>query len=90
MLVVPGTFTVEVGNYTPFFTGGFDGALAAAVSLFYAYIGIAVAGEIGAKVKNPSRNLPLAMAGGTLILIVLYMWTAAVIYGVVGDYTVLA
>ena len=90
VLVVPGTFTVEAGNYTPFFTGGFDGALAAAVPLFYAYIGIAVAGEIGAEVKNPERNLPLAMAGGTLILIVLYMWTAAVIYGVVGDYTVLA
>ncbi len=90
VLVVPGTFTVEAGNYTPFFTGGFDGALAAAVPLFYAYIGIAVAGEIGAEVKNPSRNLPLAMAGGTLILIALYMWTAAVIYGVVGDYTVLA
>ncbi|WP_265108397.1 APC family permease [Halosolutus halophilus] len=90
VLVIPGTFSIEAGNYTPFFTGGFDGALAAAVPLFYAYIGIAVAGDIGAEVKNPSRNLPLAMAGGTLVLIVLYMWTAAVIYGVVGDYTVLA
>jgi amino acid transporter len=45
---------------------------------------------MGAEVKNPSRNLPLAMVGGTLILILLYIWTAAVIYGVVGDYTVLA
>ncbi|QFU82516.1 APC family permease [Natronorubrum aibiense] len=90
VLVVPGSFTIEPANYTPFFTGGFDGALAAAVPLFYAYIGIAVAGEIGAEVKNPSRNLPLAMIGGTLILVTLYMWTAAVIYGVVGDYTVLA
>ncbi|MFC4439521.1 MULTISPECIES: APC family permease [Natrialbaceae] len=90
VLVVPGSFTVEAGNYAPFFTGGFEGALAAAVPLFYAYIGIAVAGEIGAEVKNPSRNLPLAMVGGTVILVALYMWTAAVIYGVVGDYTILA
>lgn len=90
VLVIPGTFTIETANYSPFFTGGVDGALAAAVPLFYAFIGIAVAGEIGAEVKNPSRNLPLAMVGGTLILIALYMWTAAVIYGVVGDYTILA
>ncbi|WP_336035559.1 APC family permease [Halobacterium yunchengense] len=90
VLVVPGSFSVSADNYTPFFTGGFDGLLAAAVPLFYAYIGIAVAGQLGAEVKNPSRNLPLAMIGGTAFLIVLYMWTAAVIYGVVADYTVLA
>ncbi|WP_435360155.1 APC family permease [Haloarchaeobius sp. DFWS5] len=90
VLVVPGTANVDTANYRPFFTGGFDGFFAAAVPLFYAYIGIAVAGQMGAEVKNPSRNLPLAMAGGTAILVLLYVWTAAVIYGVVGDYTVLA
>ncbi|WP_255149036.1 APC family permease [Halorarius halobius] len=90
VLVIPGSFSVDASNYQPFFTGGFDGFLAAAVPLFYAYIGIAVAGQMGAEVKNPSRNLPLAMAGGTAILIALYVWTSAVIYGVVSDYTVLA
>ncbi|SDM55368.1 Amino acid transporter [Halogranum gelatinilyticum] len=90
VLVLPGTVNVEPSNYQPFFTGGADGFLAAAVPLFYAYIGIAVAGQMGAEVKNPSRNLPLAMAGGTAILVLLYVWTSAVIYGVVGDYTVLA
>ncbi|ELZ80147.1 amino acid permease [Haloferax sp. Atlit-6N] len=90
VLVGPGLLNVDAANYQPFFTGGFDGFVAAAVPLFYAYIGIAVAGQMGAEVKNPSRNLPLAMAGGTAILIFLYVLTAAVIYGVVGDYTVLA
>lgn len=90
VLVVPGSLAIETANYQPFFTGGFDGFLAAAVPLFYAYIGIAVAGQMGAEVKNPSRNLPLSMVGGTLVLTVLYIWTAVVIYGVVTDYTVLA
>ncbi|ELZ33342.1 cationic amino acid transporter [Halogeometricum pallidum JCM 14848] len=90
VLVVPGLANVDVANYQPFFTGGFDGFVAAAVPLFYAYIGIAVAGQMGAEVKNPSRNLPLAMAGGTAILIFLYVLTSVVIYGVVSDYTVLA
>jgi amino acid transporter len=90
VLVIPGSFSVEPANYQPFFTGGFDGFIGAAVPLFYAYIGIAVAGQMGAEVKDPSRNLPLAMAGGTAVLILLYVWTSAVIYGVVADYTVLA
>ncbi|WP_254534685.1 APC family permease [Halomarina litorea] len=90
VLVVPGLFSIDTANYRPFFTGGFDGFVAAAVPLFYAYIGIAVAGQMGAEVRNPGRNLPLAMVGGTAILITLYMLTAAVIYGIVGDYTVLA
>jgi amino acid transporter len=90
VLVVPGLFAIDSANYRPFFTGGADGFVAAAVPLFYAYVGIAVAAQMGAEVKDPGRNLPLAMVGGTAILIVLYMLTAAVIYGVVGDYTVLA
>ena len=90
VLVIPGLFSIDTANYRPFFTGGFDGFVAAAVPLFYAYIGIAVAAQMGAEVKKPGRNLPLAMVGGTAILIVLYVLTAAVIYGVVGDYTVLA
>jgi APA family basic amino acid/polyamine antiporter len=90
VLIVPGLANVDAANYQPFFTGGFEGFVAAAVPLFYAYIGIAVAGQMGAEVKNPSRNLPLAMAGGTAILILLYVLTSVVIYGVVSDYTVLA
>ena len=90
VLVIPGLFYIQPAHYRPFFTGGPSGFFAAAVPLFYAYIGIAVAAQMGAEVRNPGRNLPLAMAGGTAFLIVIYVLTAAVIYGIVGDYTVLA
>lgn len=90
VLVVPGLFYIDTASYRPFFTGEIGGFAAAAVPLFYAFIGIEAAAQFGAEVKNPGRNLPLAMLGGTGILIVLYMLTAVVIYGVVSDYTVLA
>ncbi|HET7323259.1 MAG TPA: APC family permease [Halococcus sp.] len=90
ILLIPGSFSIHTENYTPFFTGGMDGFIAAAVPLFFAYIGIGAISELGAEIKNPGRNLPLSMLVGSLVLIVLYMWTAAVIYGVVADYTVLA
>lgn len=90
VLIVPGSWNIDVGNYTPFMTGGYGGALESAVPLFYAYIGIAVAGMISAEVKDPDRNLPLALVGGTAFLIFIYVWTAVVIYGVVDDWRVLA
>lgn len=90
VLVLPGIGHIRLANYQPFFTGGVSGLSAAAVPMFYAYIGIAVAAQMGAEVKRPHRNLPLAMVGGTGILIVLYVLTAVVLYGVVGDYRVLA
>ncbi|GAB3267120.1 APC family permease [Arthrobacter pigmenti] len=90
VLIIPGAFQIDAASYTPFFTGEFSGFLAAAVPLFYAFIGIEVAAQFGAEVKNPSRNLPLAILGGTGLLIVLYMITAVVIYGVVDSYEVLA
>lgn len=90
VLVIPGVFYIDPANYRPFFTGGVEGFAAATGPMFYAYIGIAVAAQMGAEVRNPKRNMPLAMVGGTGILILLYTLTAVVIYGVVGDYTVLA
>lgn len=90
VLVIPGLFYIDTASYQPFFTGGIGGFAAAAVPLFFAFLGIEVAAQFGAEVRNPGRDLPLAMLGGTGILILLYMLTAVVIYGVVSDYTVLS
>lgn len=90
VLVIPGMFHIDTASYQPFFTGGMGGFAAAVVPLFFAFLGIEVAAQFGAEVRNPGRNLPLAMLGGTGILIILYVLTALVIYGVVSDYTVLA
>lgn len=89
-LIIPGLGHIHTASYTPFFTGGATGFLAALVPLFYAFIGIEVGSQFGAEVKNPGRNLPLGIIGGTTFLVVLYLWTAIVIYGLVSDYTVLA
>ncbi|MGP5396963.1 APC family permease [Arthrobacter rhombi] len=90
VLVIPGVFSIDTANYQPFFTGGAGAFVGSLVPLFYAFIGIEVAAQMGAEIKNPARNLPLAMLGGTFVLVVLFMLTAVVIYGVVGDYTILA
>lgn len=45
----------------------------AALSAFWAYEGWASLGYIGGEIKNPQRNLPLALVFGSLIVIGLYV-----------------
>ncbi|MDR6562742.1 MULTISPECIES: amino acid permease [unclassified Arcicella] len=45
----------------------------ACLSAFWGYEGWASVGFIGGEMKNPQRNLPLALIIGTLIIMVLYM-----------------
>ena len=50
------------------------GALAAAyLPVYFAYSGWNAAIYIGGEIENPGRNLPLAVIGGTLSVLVLYM-----------------
>lgn len=51
----------------------FSGIMAAMVSVLWAYDGWANLAPLGEEVKRPSRDVPLALIIGTLILIALYL-----------------
>jgi APA family basic amino acid/polyamine antiporter len=56
----------------------YDGALikqmfAAMLAAFWAYEGWATTGYLGGEIKNPNRNLPLALVFGVLFVIVVYV-----------------
>jgi APA family basic amino acid/polyamine antiporter len=51
----------------------FTGFIAALVAALWAYDGWNNVGMVASEVKNPQRNLPLALIGGTLGVIAIYM-----------------
>ena len=51
----------------------FSGFIAALVAALWAYDGWNNVGMVASEIKNPQRNLPLALIGGTLSVIVIYM-----------------
>ena len=51
----------------------FAGFIAALVGALWAYDGWNNVGMVASEVKNPQRNLPLALIGGTLAVIAIYM-----------------
>ena len=51
----------------------FAGFIAALVAALWAYDGWNNVGMVASEIKNPQRNLPLALIGGTLGVIAIYM-----------------
>jgi basic amino acid/polyamine antiporter, APA family len=65
----------NLSNFTPF---GFNGITAAAGIIFFSYIGLDAVSTAGEEVKNPRRNLPLAIMFALLIVTSLYVAVAIV------------
>jgi APA family basic amino acid/polyamine antiporter len=57
----------------PLVAPAFAGFIAALVGALWAYDGWNNVGMVASEVKNPQRNLPLAIIGGTLAVIAIYM-----------------
>ena len=63
-------------NITPFFPQGIDGVTTAAAAIFFAYIGFDAVSTSGEEVKNPGRDLPIAIIGSLAIATLLYCLVA--------------
>ncbi len=57
--------------------GGFNSFFAALVAALWAYDGWNNVSMVSSEIKNPSRNLPIALIGGILAIIVIYLFANA-------------
>ena len=65
-------------NLSDFSPEGFHGISAAAGIIFFTYIGLDAVSTAGEEVKNPRRNLPLAIIFALITVTSLYMFVAVV------------
>ena len=78
-----GLANVQRENLTPFMPMGFDAVLAAAVPAYYSYAGFFVLTSIAGEVKNPQRNIPLALAAGFVLILVTYQAVTIAVPGLI-------
>jgi len=74
---------IHAANYSPFLPYGWNGVMAGAAVVFFAYIGFDAVTTAAEETENPKRNLPVGIIGSALIVLVLYVVVAAVLSGVV-------
>src|ERR1700742_2232939 len=70
-------------NLHPFSPHGFDGVVTAASVIFFAYIGFDAISTSGEEVKNPGRDLPIAIIGSLAVCTLLYILVAITATGAV-------
>ncbi|MEO5641369.1 MAG: amino acid permease [Sphingomicrobium sp.] len=82
---------VETANFNPFLPaglfGGFGtgvGAVGAAATIFFAYVGFDAVSTAAEETKNPQRNVPIGLVGSLLFCTVFYILVAAGAVGTIG------
>jgi APA family basic amino acid/polyamine antiporter len=62
---------------------GFSGVFTAAALIFFAFLGFENVGNIAEEVKNPKRNLPLALIISVIVSTILYILVAVIAVSVI-------
>jgi APA family basic amino acid/polyamine antiporter len=85
-----GNLDQAVANWTPFIPGnigprqfGWDGIVAAAGVIFFAYIGFDAVSTTAQEARNPQRDMPIGILGSLVICTVLYILVSGILTGLV-------
>ena len=81
--IAAGATYVKPENWSPFYAYGWQGMMAAAAVVFFAYIGFDAVSTTAEEAKNPQRDLPIGIIASLLICTVLYIAVAAVLSGII-------
>lgn len=83
--------SIDTDHFNPFLPagvfGGFGsgvGAVGAAATIFFAYVGFDAVSTAAEETKNPQRNVPIGLIGSLLICTIFYILVAAGAIGTIG------
>src|SRR5690606_34467123 len=94
LFIAVAAFNVDPQNWVPFIpergpnplgdvSYGWQGIMAAAASIFFAYIGFDAVSTAAEETRNPKRDLPIGILGSLVACTILYMLVALLLTGVV-------
>jgi amino acid transporter len=81
MFIVIALTSFNSDNFTPFYADGFHGVTQAAGAIFFTFIGLDAVSTAGEEVKDPHRNMPLAIITSLLVVTGLYVLTTVAALG---------
>ena len=75
---------IKSEHFHPFLPLGGSGAVAAAASIFFAYVGFDAVSTAAEETRNPQRNVPIGLIGSLGICTVFYLLVSAGAIGAIG------
>ncbi|CAI9404025.1 putative amino acid permease YhdG [Pleomorphomonas sp. T1.2MG-36] len=82
LFIVTGAPEIQATNFSELLPNGFNGLISAAGILLFTTGGAAMVGELGGEMKNPGRDIPIAIIGATGLAAVAYVLASSVAAGV--------
>lgn len=82
LFIVTGAPEIQAANFSELLPNGFNGLISAAGILLFTTGGAAMVGELGGEMKNPGRDIPIAIIGATSLAAVAYVLASSVAAGV--------
>ncbi|ALQ50097.1 amino acid permease [Nitrosomonas ureae] len=79
----------EIENFQPFLPLGEAGVVAAASSIFFAYVGFDAVSTAAEETKNPQRNVPIGLISSLVICTIFYILVSAGAIGAIGAQPIL-
>ena len=75
---------MKSANFQPFLPLGGSGTVAAAASIFFAYVGFDAVSTAAEETRNPQRNVPIGLIGSLGICTIFYLLVSAGAIGAIG------
>ena len=82
LFIVFGFPHVQVSHFSPFAINGINGVASTAGFVFISYGGLVSIASVAEEVRNPSKNIPLALLSSLIIVVLLYCAMLFVTVGV--------
>jgi len=83
LFIVLGMSHIDFANFKPFAPFGWKGIMAGAAIIFFAYIGFDAVSTAAEETVNPKRDVPLGLMMCLGVVIILYVFVAFVLTGMV-------
>ena len=83
LFIISGFAYVKPENWTPFMPMGFNGVIAGAATVFFAYLGFDAIANASEEVKNPQKAMPVGIIGALGVCTILYIGVSFVLTGMV-------
>jgi amino acid transporter/nucleotide-binding universal stress UspA family protein len=72
LVTILGALNADLSTLKPFAPQGYDALLPGTALVFVSFLGFAKITTVAEEIKNPSRNLPLAIIGSVVIVTIMY------------------
>lgn len=82
VFAIPGLFHIDAQNLTPLMPNGFGSFLLGSALAVYSYVGYGIISEVGGNIRNPKKNIPLAIFISLGLVVVMYALVSLVAVGV--------